>query len=222
MSVMSFLCRQWRDIPKTILFNFKVFDFGTALKFPVLVSHNVWIDKVYRGCVEVPDNAKMFSVKIGIEGAGGVTTERKGYLRIEDNAKIVFKGKASLSRGVSIRSEGIVTFGDNFYSNCNLTVLCAEQVCFGNNDLLGWNINIRDCDGHTLKVDGKEHQGIKPVIIKDNVWIGAYVDVMKGVTIPYGSVVAYRSCVLKSFDEERILIGGYPAKKLKEKVEWYV
>jgi acetyltransferase-like isoleucine patch superfamily enzyme len=53
-----------------------------------------------------------------------------------------------------------------------------------------------------------------PVIIEDDVWVGANVTILKGVTIGRGSVVAAGAVVTKSFGPYSI-IGGVPAKLLK-------
>lgn len=53
-----------------------------------------------------------------------------------------------------------------------------------------------------------------PVIIEDDVWCGANVTILKGVTIGRGSVVAAGAVVTKSFPPYSI-IGGVPAKLLK-------
>jgi maltose O-acetyltransferase len=54
----------------------------------------------------------------------------------------------------------------------------------------------------------------KPVIIEDDVWIGAHVLVMPGVRIGKGSVVAAGSVV--THDVERYsIVGGVPARKIK-------
>ena len=61
-----------------------------------------------------------------------------------------------------------------------------------------------------------------PVEIGNHVWIAAFVDILKGVNIPSDSVVAYRSCVTKPFFNEHSLIAGYPAKQIKEQVNWNI
>lgn len=53
-----------------------------------------------------------------------------------------------------------------------------------------------------------------PVVIEDDVWIGANVTILKGVTIGHGSVVAAGAVVTKSCPPYSI-IGGIPAKVLK-------
>lgn len=223
MSYLIFLLRNLLNIPKTIYFNLRVFPLKTALKFPVICSYKTRIRNIHKNMIEIDAPIKTFMIKYGIEGVEGVSSERKPYIEVGKAGKIIFRGKANLSRGISLRvGNGVLCFGDSFYSNCNLLVICSTSVTFGNNVLLGWDINVRDCDGHPVYVDGIKTEGVRPVAVKDNVWIGSYVDLMKGVCIPKGSIIAARSCVLKSFEEDNILIGGYPAKKLKEGVSWNV
>lgn len=59
-----------------------------------------------------------------------------------------------------------------------------------------------------------ENQYDQPVTIEDDVWCGANVTILKGVTIGRGSVVAAGAVVTKSFPPYSI-IGGVPAKLLK-------
>jgi acetyltransferase-like isoleucine patch superfamily enzyme len=53
-----------------------------------------------------------------------------------------------------------------------------------------------------------------PVVIEDDVWCGANVTILKGVTIGHGSIVAAGAVVTKSFPPYSI-IGGVPAKLIK-------
>lgn len=53
-----------------------------------------------------------------------------------------------------------------------------------------------------------------PVVIEDDVWCGANVTILKGVTIGRGSVIAAGAVVTKSFPPYSI-IGGVPAKLIK-------
>lgn len=223
MGHLSYFIKHIIDLPKTIRFNLAAFPAKDAAKLPVLVGHRVKIKEIHKGCIEIGSEIRPYMIKIGVEGVEGVSSERRGYLLIGKDARVVFRGKTNLSRGVSIRcSRGRVEFGKNFYSNCNLSVICAESIRFGDDVLLGWDINIRDCDGHKVYVDGVLSDNARPVSVGDHVWIGAHADILKGASIPSGSIVAYRSCVLHSFSEPNILIGGYPAGKLKEGVRWEV
>lgn len=58
----------------------------------------------------------------------------------------------------------------------------------------------------------------QPVVIEDDVWVGANVTILKGVTIGHGSVVAAGAIVTKSCPPYSI-IGGVPAKVLRKRFE---
>ena len=53
-----------------------------------------------------------------------------------------------------------------------------------------------------------------PVVIEDDVWCGANVTILKGVTIGRGSIIAAGAVVTQSFPPYSV-IGGVPAKLLK-------
>jgi len=53
-----------------------------------------------------------------------------------------------------------------------------------------------------------------PVIIEDDVWIGANAVILKGVTLRRGSIVAAGAIVTKSFPPYSV-IDGVPARLLK-------
>ena len=54
----------------------------------------------------------------------------------------------------------------------------------------------------------------KPVVIEDNVWIGAHSIIMPGITIRKGAVIGAGSVVTKDVESDAIVIGA-PAKLLK-------
>ena len=58
------------------------------------------------------------------------------------------------------------------------------------------------------------------ICVGNHVWLSAYTHILKNSSIPDGSVVAYHSVVMKKFEGEKLLIGGYPAKIISDCVEW--
>ena len=96
----------------------------------------------------------------------------------------------------------------------------AKSVVIGKGCLIGANALVTDCDFHALKPDGRRHNsnpddiGCEPVVIEDNVWLGANVTVLKGVTIGKNTVVAAGSVVTKSLPAN-VVAGGSPAKVIK-------
>lgn len=221
----KFIIAHFFDLPKTVWFNFRYLQPEIAIKLPVLISRKVKIKGMRRGAIAIEpcSEIRTFMIKIGVEGVDGVSTFRKGYLLVSPGARIVFKGRANLSKGILLRvTNGKLQFGANFYSNCNLSIICNCGVTIGDSCLFGWDICIRDCDGHTVICNGNETNGSKPVVIGDHVWVGAHVDLLKGSVVGGGSVVGYRSCVTKPYPEANCLIGGYPARIIKRYVKWEV
>lgn len=99
---------------------------------------------------------------------------------------------------------------------------CTEaSLTIGRKVILGPNPTIITGD-HRIDVVGKYIMDSKekllendvPVIIEDDVWCGANVTILKGVTIGHGSVIAAGAVVTKSCPPYSI-IGGVPAKVLK-------
>lgn len=64
--------------------------------------------------------------------------------------------------------------------------------------------------------DDKLSENDLPVVIEDDVWCGANVTILKGVTIGHGSVVAAGAVVTKSCPPYSI-IGGVPARVIKKR-----
>lgn len=211
------------SLPKTIYFNFKVFKLRQAIKLPILVSYRVKLDQLRKGCIELPDEkTKTFTIKLGLLGSKGIyENNKKGFLSIGKEGKIIFNGKAHFSQGISIRvSSGTLTFGEKCSFNRSSFISCSHRITFGKNIMAGWGVNIRDSDGHTIYKGDNKKDSKKEVYIDDNVWLCSNVDVLKGTFISSGSVVAYRSCVMGKFNENNILIGGYPAKKIDNDIKW--
>lgn len=102
------------------------------------------------------------------------------------------------------------------------TFYCTEApLTIGNKVIFGPHPTIITGD-HRIDVIGKfiidSHdklpQNDAPVIIEDDVWTGANITILKGVTIGRGSVIAAGAVVNKSCPPYSI-IGGIPAKVLK-------
>lgn len=222
MNKIKFFFTHILDIPKTIYYNFKFFGPKVGFMMPLLVSHTSKI-KGKKGCFELPNGiVKPFMIRVGIDGVEGVSSQRKEFLLISGEGKIVFDGKCSLSKGICIRTSGIVKFGKNFYCNRNVTLICSKRITFGQDCLLGWDINVRDCDGHNIYQNGNIVNSSKEVIFGNNVWVGQGASTLKGVKIGDNSIIAQGSIVTKPFEDTNVIIGGYPAKIIKEGITWNI
>lgn len=204
-------------LPRSLILNLILFGWG-GVKCPIIISNKARVKGFGRNKIIV-GKMDFASVSIGFSGSDGVTKGKTSI--IVNDGKIIFKGNCNISSGTSIRVDaGELIFGREFSCNSNCFFSCSRGISFGKNVLLGWNVNVRDSDGHKIIKDGKEKISIKPVEIGNHVWIAAYVDILKGSIIPEGCVIGYRSCVTGAFKNSNTLIAGFPAKEIQSRIEW--
>lgn len=93
---------------------------------------------------------------------------------------------------------------------------CGQLVSIGDFVLISWDVNIIEFDYHA---PGGGIPEPKPIIIKDEVWIGARCIITKGVTIGKGAILAAGTVVTKDVPSYT-LVAGNPAKAIKNVSSW--
>ena len=108
-----------------------------------------------------------------------------------------------------------ITIGDNCFFNHNCSLTAAENIVIGNQCMFANNFVVVDHD-HDRK-DGKILKELvsAPVKIGNNVWCGANVTVLKGVTIGDGAVIAAGSVVNRDVAAYSV-VAGVPARKISK------
>ena len=109
-----------------------------------------------------------------------------------------------------------IEIGDNFYANHNLTILDCAKVKFGDNVFIAPNCGFYTA-GHPLEAQERNTllEYAYPITLGNNVWIGAGVQVMPGVTIGDNTVIGGGSIVTKDIPSNVVAVGN-PCKVLRE------
>ena len=209
------------SIPKSLYYNILFFGIGGG-RLPVLFSNSTIIKGARRGAIVL---GKTHRVHYGFGGSPGIEGNKHSYLLFTTpTGTIRFEGNAELAEGISICiNAGEMTIGDSFACNKNCVFVSNKGIRIGHNTILGWNVSIRDLDGHPILQNGKRVNEDAEVMIGDHVWIAAHTDILKGSVIKDGCVVGGRSCVTKSSSSEpNSVLAGNPAKMIKQNIEWEV
>lgn len=109
-----------------------------------------------------------------------------------------------------------IHLGENFYSNHNLVILDGAPVIFGKNVFVAPNCGFYTA-GHPLNAK-ERNEGLeyaRPITVGDDVWFGAGVQVMPGVTIGGNVVIGGGSVVVKDIPDNSVAVGN-PCKVIKK------
>ncbi len=108
-----------------------------------------------------------------------------------------------------------VSIGDGTYANMNLTLIDDWKITIGKNVLIGPNVTL-STTGHPIHPEHRADGMYSfPITIGDNVWLGANVIVLPGVTIGENSVIGAGSVVTKDIPANVVAFGS-PCKVYRE------
>jgi acetyltransferase-like isoleucine patch superfamily enzyme len=133
-----------------------------------------------------------------------------GLLRFGDHVRL---------NGTTVRLEfvcyggGRLELGDGTFVNYGTNMSAMKSVVIGQNCSIGQYSIIMDCDHHDISDHGSLGT-VEPVMIEDDVWLGARTIVLKGSHIGRGSVIGANS-VVKGFIPPYSLAAGSPARVIR-------
>ena len=139
-------------------------------------------------------------------------------------------GENSIVKGTFYACEkGRIVVGDHFFLGPNSMIGAVENISIGRCVIISNDVKIYDNNTHPTEPKSRERMSMEgfenenwswrwaahaPVVIEDNVWIGQYATILKGVTIGKGSVVATRAVVTKDVPPYTI-VAGNPARVVR-------
>lgn len=171
---------------------------------------------------------RRLSGRIGRVLAGwraGVSVDKTA--RISPEARICARGQAIRIGADSIVGQGAMVQGHvTLGRNCSIQPYTILTGYAGGPITIGDNVRIAS---HGMIIAGNHRfadtdrpicaQGVeaKPITIEDDVWVGGRVNIMAGVTIGHGSVIAAGAVVTKDVPP-MCVVAGVPARVIKQRM----
>ena len=110
-----------------------------------------------------------------------------------------------------------IVVGEDFYANVGCSFMDVAPITIGRNVMIGPFCHLLT-PSHPIDAAIRNHSGLelgKPIIIKDEVWLGGNVVVNPGVTIGARSIIGSGSVVTKDIPED-VIAAGNPAKIIRK------
>lgn len=141
-----------------------------------------------------------------------------GRVMVKNHGRITI-GERLLLYGTTVRGElvtgpgGILEIGSRVFINYGVSISAHNHVKIGSRCQIGNYSLIMDNDYHQAGDKTMLGQS-KPIILEDDVWLGARVIVLKGVTIGQGAVIGAGSVVTRDIPPRSVAV-GQPARVVK-------
>lgn len=130
---------------------------------------------------------------------------------------IVNVGRAvTFYHGVGIRGRGRLTIGDDCSINSGVIFGLTCDLTLGNHVMVADNVAFRTADHEYSNLDVpmlQQGERAMPIVVGDDVWIGANATILRGVTIGQGAIVGAHAVVVKDVPPFEI-VGGVPARTI--------
>lgn len=141
---------------------------------------------------------------------------RTSILRMDENAVLECNGFDFMyGADIILFKNSRLILGKGSFINSDCKIRCHKEITIGNDCAISHDFTVMDSDAHEF--NGRRNTN--PVYIGNHVWIGTRVTILNGVTVGNGAVIAAGSVVVRDVPAGA-LVGGIPAKVLKDKVEW--
>ena len=206
---------------KTIYFNFKKFPFSVAKKFPVFFYGNVKFQNI-SGSVKIEGEIR--KGMIGFGQSYEINTLEKGIAEIVIAGELVFRGNFQFGKDyfLYVSKNAYCELGHMSSLGGSSKLICTQKIVLGNYARIGSESQIVDTNYHDL-IDTKSKKVLlksAPILIGNYNFVSTRVTVFKGTVTPDHCIIASNSLCTKDYFVlgENVMIGGVPAKLIRENV----
>lgn len=120
---------------------------------------------------------------------------------------------------IDVAENKMLKIGKGGFINPFTNIIVRNGINIGNDTYISWNCLLLDEDYHEVQYEEKQDKQ-KNIEIGNHVWIGTGVSVYQGTKIAEGCVIAANSVVRGEFLKPNCIIGGNPARIIKENIQW--
>lgn len=173
--------------------------------------------KIYRPTQSFISSTAIFNISNSLninkpwEGHNGLPS----IFRVSDYATVNCSNFSFHQCSVYVSKHAVLNLGYGSFMNHGGRLFCSQSITIGDNTFIGFDVEIRDTDHHNLIGSPKR----EPIFIGNHVWIGSKAIILKGVTIGDNAVIAAGSVVTNDVPPN-CLVGGNPAKVIREQITW--
>jgi acetyltransferase-like isoleucine patch superfamily enzyme len=142
-------------------------------------------------------------------------------LHVQPGARVRGCKSLFIDRGNDWRVEGELIIGDNVRFAPNVTLSVHDKIVIGANSQFAECVSVHDNTHLGADNDTPFHfrpRAAAPIIVGDNVWIGAKATILMGVTIGDNVVVGANAVVTRDIPPG-VIVGGVPAKIIGQTVK---
>lgn len=206
---------------KTFYFNFSKFPLKTALKLPVYFYGRVNF-KTIKGQITI--NGDIKSGMIGFGQPYEMNTIHKGIAEIAIEGTIIFNGHVQFGKDyfVLVRKNATLIMNNMSSIASNGKIICTNKIEFGEYARIGSESQVIDTNFHQMidTVTKEKFPMSFPIKIGNYNFISNRVTILSKTITPDYCTIASNSLCTRDYTNfgSNIIIGGVPAKLLKENI----
>ncbi len=206
---------------KTYYFNYKKFPYSIARKLPVFFYGKVKLSSI-KGNIII--DAPIKKAMIGFGQPYELVSRSKRTAQLVLEGTFVFKGHVQfgIDYFIFIAKDAYCELGHLASMASNGKIICKEKIVLGNYARIGSEAQLIDTNFHQMMNThtGEKYPMTAPIELGNYNFVSNRVTIMQKTKTPNYCTIASNTLCNKDYTKfgENILIGGIPAKLLKENI----